>query len=252
VLRARSRTGRPLVDPRRSFRPIFRRRTLALRSIAVQRRTSQARPPRGAFLFSCNRRPSTPSVRCWARVGVFLLTVTQTRIARSAPKHAERPPFESLLQRGGAFIRSSPHPRALTLGRFFRSSLGCAVALLRRPLWPDRSCHRAALSGRPAASATAVAARPAVIMSARKPLGGRAGRTRCWRSYLRASSNRSSSACRLVPAPRSPLSRSAVLDMLSITSARVTTVALATRRNHLGGAWPRQMPSGRPSSAPSN
>jgi len=105
--------------------------------------------------------------------GVFMLQVTQPNAAERAEARG-RPPFESLLL-GVRFIRSSPIILGAISLDLFAVLFGGAVALL--PLFARDILHTGPFGLGVLRSATAVGAVIAGLRLARRPLGGRAGRT---------------------------------------------------------------------------
>jgi hypothetical protein len=135
-----------------------------------------------------------------------------------------RPTLESLLL-GVRFIRSSPIILGAISLDLFAVLFGGAVALL--PLYARSILHTGPFGLGVLRSATAVGALAAGIMLARKPLGGRAGRTLLLAVGIFGASMIVFGLSRWFPLSFAALAVSGFVDMLSM-NIRSTTVALAT------------------------
>jgi MFS family permease len=196
---------------------------LAMRSVAGQA-ANVAGPALGGLLFSLQPEAvyAVGAVLLLAS-GVFMLQVTQPNAAERAEARG-RPPFESLLL-GVRFIRSSPIILGAISLDLFAVLFGGAVALL--PLYARSILHTGPLGLGVLRSATAVGALAAGIMLARKPLGGRAGRTLFLSVGIFGASIVVFGLSRWFPLSFAALAVSGFVDMLSM-NIRSTTVALAT------------------------
>jgi MFS family permease len=142
---------------------------IALRSLAGQA-ASIAAPAIGGLLFAL-RPEATYSVG----IALFLLsTVLILRIPRSRVELGERATLASLLG-GIRFIRETPVLLGAITLDLFAVLLGGAVALL--PLFAKSILHTGPFGLGLLRSAVAVGALVAGVRLARRPLGGRAGRT---------------------------------------------------------------------------
>ena len=154
---------------------------------------------------------------------VVTLTVRQPeRVDPIGPRG--RPTLESLLL-GVRFIRSSPIILGAISLDLFAVLFGGAVALL--PLYARSILHTGPFGLGVLRSATAVGALAAGIMLARKPLGGRAGRTLLLAVGIFGASMIVFGLSRWFPLSFAALAVSGFVDMLSM-NIRSTTVALAT------------------------
>jgi MFS family permease len=202
---------------------------LALRSIAGQA-ASVSGPALGGLLFSVQPEAVyAVGALLLLASGVFLLTVTRPD-ERARAEARGRPPFESLLH-GVRFIRSSPIILGAITLDLFAVLFGGAVALL--PLYARSILHTGPLGLGVLRSATAVGALAGGIMLARKPLGGRAGRTLLLSVGIFGASIVVFGFSRWFPLSFAALAVSGFVDMLSM-NIRSTTVALATP-NHVRG-----------------
>ena len=220
----RARSARPAgrsLTPRSCRPSCWPARSPCARSPA-RRRTSPGR--RSAACSSrCSRRRCTPSARAAARLGRLLLTVTQPNGAERAETRG-RPPFESLLL-GVRFIRSSPIILGAITLDLFAVLFGGAVALL--PLYARSILHTGPLGSACCAVRRRSARSAGGIMLARKPLGGRAGRTLLLAVGIFGASIVVFGLSRWFPLSFAALAVSGFVDMLSM-NIRSTTVALAT------------------------
>jgi len=196
---------------------------LALRSVAGQA-AAVSGPALGGLLFSL-RPEAVYAVGCVLLLasGALMLKVTQPDAAEPAGIRG-RPPLESLLL-GVRFIRSSPIILGAISLDLFAVLFGGAVALL--PLYARSILHTGPLGLGVLRSATAVGALAAGIMLARKPLGGRAGRTLLLSVGIFGASIVVFGLSRWFPLSFAALAVSGFVDMLSM-NIRSTTVALAT------------------------
>jgi MFS family permease len=145
---------------------------LALRSIAGQA-ANVSGPALGGLLFAL-RPEAVYAVGAALLVasGLFMLTMTRTE---AAERSGDPPPRLQSLLLGVRFIRESPIILGAITLDLFAVLFGGAVALL--PLFARSILHTGPVGLGVLRSATAVGALAGGIMLARKPLGGRAGRT---------------------------------------------------------------------------
>jgi MFS family permease len=195
---------------------------LALRSIAGQAATV-AGPALGGLLFAI--RPEAVyavGVGLLIASGLFMLTVTRPR---AVVQSADPPPRLQSLLLGVRFIRESPIILGAITLDLFAVLFGGAVALL--PLFARSILHTGPFGLGLLRSATAVGALAAGIMLARKPLGGRAGRTLLIAVGIFGASIVVFGLSHWFIVSFLALAVSGFVDMLSM-NIRSTTVALAT------------------------
>jgi MFS family permease len=145
---------------------------IALRSIAFQGSTI-AGPAVGGLLFAI-RPEAVYGTAVVLLVAASLILVPITR-PEAVPRSAVEPPPLQALFAGIRFIRDTPILLGAITLDLFAVLLGGAVALL--PLFAKSILHTGPFGLGVLRSAIAVGALAAGLMIARKPLGGRAGRT---------------------------------------------------------------------------
>jgi MFS family permease len=196
---------------------------VAMRSVAGQV-ASVSGPAIGGLLFAVQ-----PEL-VYAVGGVLLVAAAVVTLTVRQPERVDpigprgRPTLESLLL-GVRFIRSSPIILGAISLDLFAVLFGGAVALL--PLYARSILHTGPFGLGVLRSATAVGALAAGIMLARKPLGGRAGRTLLLAVGIFGASMIVFGLSRWFPLSFAALALSGFVDMLSM-NIRSTTVALAT------------------------
>ena len=145
---------------------------IALRSIAFQAATI-AGPAVGGLLFAI--RPEAVYGADVALLVVSSLVLLPITRPESVPRSAVEPPRLQALFAGIGLIRSTPIVLGAITLDLFAVLFGAAVALL--PLFAKSILHTGPFGLGVLRSAIAVGALVAGLMLARKPLGGRAGRT---------------------------------------------------------------------------
>jgi MFS family permease len=145
---------------------------IALRSIAFQAATI-AGPAVGGLLFAL--RPEAVYATAVALLVLSSLVLLQVSRPESVPRSAAEPPRLAALFAGIRLIRATPILLGAITLDLFAVLFGGAVALL--PLFAKSILHTGPFGLGVLRSTVAVGALAAGLLLARKPLGGRAGRT---------------------------------------------------------------------------
>jgi MFS family permease len=195
--------------------------SMALRSIAFQAATVVG-PALGGFLFVV--RPELTYSVAAGLLALALAAVLATRVPRDAGPATEAPGLDSLLG-GIRFLRRAPMVLGSILLDLFAVLFGGAMALL--PVFARSILHTGPVGLGVLRSAPAIGALAAGVLLARRPLGGRAGRTLLVAVAVFGGSIVVFGLSRSIALSLVALAVSGFADLLSV-NIRSTTVALAT------------------------